>query len=59
MSSFGIIYALLSFLQDLGAFPIFYYNEKKGWIKGVSSIIIGILYYLIIGLPHLQGAKNR
>ncbi len=57
MSSYGIIFALLSFFEDMGCL-----NEiklERPWIKGVLSIILGLLFYIIIGLPHLNGAKDR
>lgn len=57
MSSYGIIFAVLSFIEDLGGLD----NIKTyyPWFKGVISLFLGILFYLFIGLPHLDGAKNR
>ena len=57
MSSYGIIFASLSFIEDLGCLTDIKSNYP--WIKGVSSIFIGILFYFVIGLPHLNGAKKR
>lgn len=57
MSSYGIMFAVLSFLEDLGYLTDI--KIKYNWIKGFLSILFGFLFYLIIGLPHLQGAKNR
>mgnify|MGYP005670646063 CR=1 FL=1 len=57
MSSYGIMFAVLSFLEDLGCLTDI--KMKYNWIKGFLSILFGFLFYLIIGLPHLQGAKNR
>lgn len=57
MSSYGIMFAVLSFLEDLGCLTDI--KIKYNWIKGFLSIIFGFIFYLIIGLPHLQGAKNR
>lgn len=57
MSSFGIIFALLSFMEDLGYLSDL--KMKYNWIKGILSLLIGCLFYLIIGLPHLNGAQNR
>ena len=57
MSSYGIIFASISFVEDLGFFKEIKMNYP--WIKGITSIILGILFYFIIGLPHLDGAKNR
>ncbi len=57
MSSFGIMFALLSFFEDMGCLS----NIKMDypWVKGLISIFLGLLFYLIIGLPHLNGARNR
>ena len=52
-SSFGIIYAILSFCQDLGLIKLEYY-----WIKGTTALFVGLLFYFIIGLPHLNGGKK-
>ena len=57
MSSYGIMFAVLSFFEDMGCL-----NEIKlehPWIKGLLSILLGLLFYIIIGLPHLKGAKDR
>ena len=56
-SSFGIIYALLSFMEDLNLLGNIKYNHP--WVKGLISIFIGLLFYFVIGLPHLDGAKKR
>ena len=55
-SSYGIIFAILSFFQDLGCVSL--NKEKQPWIKGILAIIIGILFYFIIGLPHLRGGNR-
>ena len=55
-SSYGIIFAILSFLEDLGILSDIINNYR--WIKGVSSIIFGILFYFTVGIPHLNGTKN-
>lgn len=57
MSSFGIMFALLSFFEDIGCFTNI--KLEYPWIKGLTSIFLGLLFYLVIGLPHLKGAKNR
>ncbi len=57
MSSYGIIFALLSFFEDIGIF--INVKNKYPWIKGVLSICFGLLFYKIVGLPHLNGTKNR
>ena len=56
LSSYGIIFAILSFIEDLGGL----YNLKSNypWIKGIIAIFIGILFYIFIGIPHITGAKN-
>ena len=54
-SSYGIMFAILSFIEDLGGLD----NISNRWIKGVLSLFLGILYYFIIGLPHLKGANIR
>lgn len=57
MSSYGIIFAVLSFFEDMGLIA----NIKNNfpWIKGILSIFLGFIFYLVIGIPHLNGAKNR
>jgi hypothetical protein len=57
MSSYGIMFACFSFLDDLGC--LFDLTRNYRWIKRFLSIFFGFLFYLIIGLPHLNGAKNR
>lgn len=56
-SSFGIIYAFSSFIEDLKILSNV--SNNYSWIKGLISIFLGILFYFIIGLPHLDGAKKR
>ena len=51
-SSYGIIFAIISFIQDLGL------TFTQQWTKGVIAILLGILFYLVIGLPHLYGGKR-
>ena len=53
-SSFGIIFAIISFIEDLSKLKFEY-----PWIKGIIAIILGILFYIFIGLRHLEGAKLR
>jgi hypothetical protein len=52
-SSYGIIFAILSFVEDLGA------TFNQPWVKGTLAILLGFLFYLFIGLPHLYGAKRH
>ena len=56
-SSYGIIFAVLSFFEDMGSLGDI--KNNKPWVKGILAIFIGILFYLIIGLRHLHGAKRR
>ena len=56
LSSYGIIFALLSFIEDLGI--LHKLKSEYPCIKGIIAIFIGLLFYLFIGLPHLNGAKT-
>jgi hypothetical protein len=56
LSSYGIIFAILSFIEDLGGLDNFKSNYP--WIKGFVAIFIGFLFYICIGIPHITGAKN-
>ena len=56
LSSYGIIFALLSFIEDMGCL-----NRLKSeypWAKGTLAISLGLLFYISIGLPHINGAKQ-
>ena len=55
LSSFGIMYAIISFIQDLGSISVL--NEKK-WIKGVISLVSGLIFYKIIGIRHIYGSQR-
>ena len=66
-SSFGIIFAFLSFLQETGALKntldnignctnIIEYRNCYG--KGLVSIFVGFVFYLVVGLRHLHGAEH-
>ena len=57
LSSFGIIFALLSFFDELGGFDNI--KKEKPWLKGLLAFIIGFIFYLFIGLRHLEGANKR
>lgn len=57
LSSYGIMFAIISFIEDMGLLSDIKSNQP--WIKGILAILIGILFYLFIGLPHLDGAKKR
>lgn len=66
-SSYGIIFAFLSFLQDTGCLnntidklgnctnDIIYRNC---WGKGFFSIIFGSLFYILVGLRHIRGTNR-
>ena len=54
LSSYGIMFAILSFVQDLGGL-----QTDKRYIKGILAIVLGIIFYFFIGLRHLDGAKKR
>ena len=66
-SSYGIIFAFLSFLQDIGALQntldnignctnIIEYRNCYG--KGLISIFAGFIFYILVGLRHLHGAQD-
>ena len=56
-SSYGIMFAILSFLEDLGCLDQI--KEKYVWFKGVLSILLGLVFYRIVGLPHIKVSQNR
>jgi len=51
-SSFGIIFALLSFINDIKI------NNNQISKKGLLTIFLGFIFYLLIGLTHLFAAKQ-
>ena len=57
MSSFGIMFAVISFFEDIGILSSI--KENYAWLKGVLAIFFGMIFYISIGIPHLDGAKNR
>ena len=57
LSSYGIIFALLSFIDEVGGLNNIKTNHP--WIKGILAISFGIIFYIFIGLRHLEGAKKR
>jgi len=57
LSSYGIIFAVLSFIEDVGGLDNI--KTKYPWIKGGFAILFGIIFYIFIGLRHLEGAKRR
>ena len=67
-SSFGIMFAFLSFLQDLGVLSDtldklgncsnYQNSEKNCWGKGVISIIVGLIFYFTVGIRHIYGSKR-
>lgn len=56
MSSYGIIFAVLSFIEDIGGLSI---KNQYSWVKGLIAVILGLLFYIIIGLPHLYWGKKH
>ena len=56
LSSFGIIFAILSFIEELGGLNDV--KTKCPWMKGTLAILIGIVFYIFIGLRHIEGAKK-
>ena len=56
MSSFGIMFAVLSFFEDIGLLTSI--KQNYAWLKGVLSIFFGMFFYRGIGIPHLNGAKK-
>ena len=56
LSSYGIMFAILSFIDELGGLEKI--KNNRPWIKGLMAIFLGIIFYLVIGLKHLEGAKN-
>jgi hypothetical protein len=56
LSSYGIMFALISFIDDMGGLN----NIKTDhpWIKGIMAILLGMIFYISIGLRHLEGAKR-
>ena len=57
LSSYGIIFAFLSFLDEINILDNI--KQDRPWIKGLIALFIGIIFYFIIGLRHLEGAKKR
>lgn len=57
LSSYGIIFALLSFFDEIHLLDNI--KQDKPWIKGLMSLFLGLIFYFIIGLRHLEGAKKR
>lgn len=55
-SSFGIIYAILSFFQDL---HLLNNLNDVYYKKGLISFFVGLVFYVFIGLRHLEGAKKK
>ncbi len=56
MSSFGIMFAVLSFIQDIGGFYEIKYSFRG--IKGILSFFFGFIFYYFIGIPHIHGARK-
>ena len=56
LSSYGIMFAILSFIDEIGGIEKI--KNNKPWIKGLLSIFFGIIFYFVIGLRHIEGARN-
>nr|QFG74457.1 MAG: hypothetical protein [Megaviridae environmental sample] len=52
LSSYGIIFALLSFLEDI--IELEKIKKDYPWMKGTLAIIFGFIFYLIVGLKQLE-----
>ena len=53
MSSFGILFAVLSYLDEIGLLP----KKRPIYLKGLIAIILGtLLFYLI---PHNLEIKGK
>ena len=57
LSSYGIIFAILSFFEDLGYLSSI--KDKNPELKGILSLCIGIIFYILIGIRHLYGANRK
>lgn len=55
LSSYGIMYASLSFIDDIRGI----HERDRPWTKGLMAILLGVVFYFFIGLRHLEGAKIR
>ena len=56
-SSFGIIFAILSFFEDLGCLDKMKENVPAS--KGLIAFFVGFIFYIFIGLRHLEGGRKR
>lgn len=56
LSSMGIIFGILSFLEESGCIDKIKNNPS---LKGIISLTVGIKFYIFIGLRHIEGAKKR
>ena len=48
MSSYGIMFAILSNIDELYDF-----NKEYYWLKGIIAIVFGLIFYIFIGFRHL------
>ena len=56
LSSCGIIFGILSFLEEAGCLDK---TKNNPSLKGIISVTVGIKFYVFIGLRHLEGANKR
>ena len=56
-SSYGIVFAILSFLQELELINGLLIHGK--WAKGTAALTLGMLFYIFIGLRHLEGGRRH
>ena len=57
LSSYGIIFAILSFFEDIGYLDKIKKNNPSS--KGIIAFGVGIIFYIFIGLRHLEGGNKR
>ena len=55
LSSYGIMFAILSFFEDVGCLDKI---KKYPSLKGIIAFFAGIIFYIVIGLRHLEGGKK-
>ena len=52
-SSYGIMFAILSFFDEIGCLE--HIKDIGPGMKGGLSLFLGIIFYLLIGIPHIKG----
>jgi hypothetical protein len=51
------MFAILSFMDEMGVFDEI--KVGRPWIKGMLAIGLGIVFYIVIGLRHLEGGRRH